>query len=149
MANKIVGIDHAGHAASLRGAAAGRGFVGAAHAPTALNDHVVLGAGYFRRQGDLELHRRPHFQRGISADVNSGGAQVPGHATVLSTLIRPMDLDRQFHGEPFTRPCFGHKTSSLLAFPACKSQLHTAPLLEESTICLRAVISWMPPPAKA
>src|SRR6476660_400038 len=91
-----------------------------------MDNHVFFGSGNFRGQSDFKFHGRAYFHGGIGADVNSGGAQVSRHPAVFSTLVRPMDLDRQFQGESFPRPCFGHKTSSFLASLASKSQLHTA-----------------------
>src|SRR2546426_12550712 len=45
-------------------------------------------------------------------------------STVLATFFCPVNLDRQFQRKPFPRPRFGHKSSSLLAISACKSQCH-------------------------
>jgi hypothetical protein len=47
VANKIVGVNHAGHTARLRGTA-GR-FVGAHHAPPALDDYTFFGPRHFWR----------------------------------------------------------------------------------------------------
>src|ERR1700722_12684532 len=112
MANKIVRINHAGHASGLRATtAAGGGFVGAYYASLALHRDVFLSPGDFRRQYNLELRVGAHFQRRIRSNVNSGGAQVSGYSASLSRLVRLMNLDRQFEGKPFSRPRFGHKSS--------------------------------------
>ena len=47
-------VNHAGHAACLRGTAAG-GFVGTHDTTPALNDYAFFGPGHFGRQSNLEL----------------------------------------------------------------------------------------------
>src|SRR5271163_1844360 len=125
MTNEIVRINHAGHAARV-GALARRGFVGPHHPPSALHHYILFGPGHFRGQGNFKFHVGANFQGSVRADVHSRRAQVSRDPAVLPALFGFMYLDRQFQREAFSRPCFGHKTSSFLAILACKSQLHAA-----------------------
>src|SRR5438874_1095403 len=147
-ANKIVRIDDASYTARIPTAATGCRLIAAHHPSLAVDNHVFLGSGDFRWQSNFELHGGAYFHGGIGPDVNSGGAQVSRHPAVFSTLVCPMDLDGQFQGKAFSRPCFGHKTSSFLASLASKSQLHTALLMEGQNL-LNALISRKIPLAKA
>ena len=99
------------------------GLVGAYYTAPALDDYAFFGPGHFRRQSDLELDGRADIQRGVRADVHSGGAQVSGDSAVLAALFRLVNLDRQFQGKAFPRPRIGHKTSSLLPISTCETQL--------------------------
>src|SRR5207244_13148016 len=61
----------------------------------------------------------------IGANVYPGRTQIARYSAGFSAGILLVNLDRQFQREPFSGTCFGHNISSVLAFSAGRSQIHT------------------------
>jgi hypothetical protein len=120
--NKLVRIDYASDAPVLSGRGTGTRLIGPDHTAAALNHNIVLAAGDFGRKGDLKLDGRADLERCIGADVNSGGAEIAGHASGFNRGIFLMNLDRQMQRKPFSGTRFGHDSSLVAVALRSKSK---------------------------